>query len=142
MRAVLYPLIAILELGSAPFTLLPAHQEFAAVLSGVLITSLIGVAYLSLPLAALTKYGFKRRSTKRLQRVLAANLALSLTAIAIAEIATLGPLMVLGTISTALSTLLLSALITSGALLQLFGRRAKQVNSLPGFAVTNLDGTK
>jgi hypothetical protein len=126
MRAVLYPLIAILSLGAAPFHLLPAHEELAAVISGLFITSLIGAAYLSLPLAALTKYGLKRRSaSKKLQVILAASLVLSLAGIAIAEIATLGPLVVIATGSTALSALLLSALITSGILLGIMNRHAR-----------------
>lgn len=126
MRIALYPLIAILWLGATPFSLLPPHSELAAIISGLMITSLIGAAYLSLPLAALTKYGLKRRSTpKRLQRLLAATLALSLAGIAIAEIATLGPLMVIATVSTALSTLLLSPLIVSRILLQIVNGRKR-----------------
>jgi hypothetical protein len=126
MRAILYPVIAILSLGATPFSLLPEHQELAAVLSGLLITTLIGVAYLSLPVAAITKFRSKRGPASRsLQRVLAAILALSLTGIAIAESATLGPLMILATVSTALSTLLLSAVVTSEKLLQIIDRRAR-----------------
>ncbi len=126
MRVVLYPLIAILRLGATPFILLPTHQEIAAVLSGILITSLIGVVYLSLPMAAISKYGPKRRSiSKSILRILAAYLALSLAGIAIAELATLGQLMIVATVSAALSTLLLSALVTSEELLHIINRRAR-----------------
>jgi len=126
MRAILYPAIAILSLGATPFSLLPEHQELAAVLSGLLITSLIGVTYLSLPVAAISKVTRKRGPASRsLQRVLAAILALSLAGIAVAEFATLGQLMILATVSTALSTLLLSALITSEKLLQITHKRAR-----------------
>ena len=126
MRAVLYPLIAILRLGATPFSVLPAHQELAAVLSGMLITSLIGIAYLSLPLAAISKLSSKRRLTsKTVQKVLAANLALSLLGITIADFATFGQLMILATVSTALSTLLLSALITSVRLMRVIDRRTR-----------------
>ena len=126
MRIVLYPLIAILSVGSAPFSLLPAHSELAAIISGLLITSLIGVAYLSLPLTALSWYNRKQRSILNgVQRILAVVLAVSLAAIAISEAAIIGPLMILSTVTTALSTLLLSGLITSRALLRIalrFGR--------------------
>jgi hypothetical protein len=126
MRVVLYPLIAILRLGATPFSLLPTHQEIAAVLSGILITSLIGVVYLSLPMAAISKYGPKRRSiSKSVQRILAAYLAISLAGIAIAELTTLGQLMILATASAALSTLLLSAMVTSEKLLRIINRRAR-----------------
>ena len=123
MRVALYPLMDILRLGATPFSLLPAQQELAAILSGILITSLVGATYLSLPLAALTKYGLKRRSiSKKVQKALAANLALSLAGIAIAEIAASGQLMILATVSTALTTLLLSAVATSGKLLEITSR--------------------
>jgi hypothetical protein len=123
MRTGLYPLMAILWLGSIPFTFLAPQSDLTVIISGLLIMSLIGVAYLSLPIAALTKYGLKRKSIpKRMQGILMANLGLSLAGIGVAEIATLGPLMVIATVNTALSTLLLSALITSGTLLHLVNR--------------------
>jgi uncharacterized membrane protein len=120
MRIVLYPLMAILGVGSMPFGLLPAHSELAAVISGLLITSLIGVAYLSLPLTALSWYSRKQRSiSNRVQRILAVILVVSLVGVAIAEAVTIAPLMVLSTVTTALSTLLLSGLIASRALLRI-----------------------
>ncbi len=123
MRVVLYPLIAILTVGATPFTLLPAHAEVAAVLSGLIITSLIGIVYLSLPLTAISLHSRRRRSImKRAQRVVLAILALSVVGIAVADIATAGPLMILATVSTALSTLLISALVTSEKLLQITSR--------------------
>jgi hypothetical protein len=120
MRVVLFPLITILRIGATPFSLLPPHSEFAAVLSGLLITSMIGVAYISLPLTALSWFGLKRRSiSKRSQTVLAVVLALSLAGIAMADIARLGPLMIVATVGTALSTLFLCALVVSSKLLQI-----------------------
>ena len=118
MRIVLYPLIAILSVGSIPFGLFPTHSELAAVISGLMITSLIGAAYLSLPLTTLSFYSRKQRSiSNRVQRILAVVLAVSLAGIAVSEAATIEPLMILSTVTTVLSTLLLSGLITSRALL-------------------------
>lgn len=123
MRIVLYPLIAILRIGATPFYLFPPHSEFAAILSGLLITSLIGVTYLTLPLTALSYYYLKRkRNTKAIQRILAGTLALSLAAIAVAEVTKLAPVMILATTSTALSTLFLTGLVSSAKLLQLIER--------------------
>jgi hypothetical protein len=120
MRIVLYPLIAILSVGSTPFSLLPTHSELAAVISGLLTTSLIGVAYLCLPLTALSWYSRKQRSIfNRLERILAVVLAMSLAGIIIAETVTIGSLMILSTVTTSLATLLLSGLMTSGALLRI-----------------------
>jgi len=120
MRFVLYPLIEILKFGALPFSILPAHQEIAGILSGLLISSLIGVAYLALPLALLLRYTPKlRRNANNAQRVLGLILGFSLLAVAIAELSTSAPLMIVMSATAALSTLLLSALFTSRKLLQL-----------------------
>ncbi len=124
MRLFLYPLIAILRFGALPFSVLPAHQEIAGVLSGLLVSSLIGVAYLALPLALLFRYAPKlRRNSKNAQRVLGIILVVSLSAVAIAELATSSPLMIVASATTALSTLLLAAVLTSRKLLQLIETR-------------------
>jgi len=123
MRVVLYPLIAILRIGATPFDLFPPHSEFAAILSGLWITSLIGLTYLTLPLTALSYYCLKRkRNTNAIQRILAGTLALSLAAIAIAEATRVSPLMILATTTTALSTLFLTGLVSSAKLVQLIER--------------------
>jgi len=123
MRAGLYPLIAILELGATPFGLFPTHSEFPAIISGLLIASLIGVAYVSLPVTALSWQFSKRRlASRKAQRTLAVVLALSLAGIFVAEVARLGPLMIVATVSSALSTLVFSTLLTSNLLLQLIER--------------------
>ena len=119
MRFVLYPLIEILRFGALPFSILPAHQEIAGILSGLLISGLIGVAYLALPLALLLRYTPRlRRNAKNAQRVLMAILAVSLSAVALAEVLTFSPLMIVMSATTAISTLLLAALFTSRTLLQ------------------------
>lgn len=120
MRFALYPLIEILRFGALPFSVLTSHQEIAGVLSGLLISSLIGVAYLALPLTLLFRFAPKlRRNSKNTQRVLVVILVVALSAVTIAELATSSPLMIVGSAATALSTLLLAALYTSRKLLQL-----------------------
>lgn len=53
MKGVLYPLIGILYLTSNLFSTLSVYPELAALVSGVLASSLIGAFYLGLPLGIL-----------------------------------------------------------------------------------------
>lgn len=123
MKIVLYPLIAILQFGTTPYTLLSEHQDLAAVVSGLLITSLIGAVYLALPIAALSACSSKlRRMTKRISRLAAVTLALSLAGITAAELTTLSPLMIISTATTALTTLFISALLAARVILQVVDR--------------------
>ncbi len=122
MRIVLYPLIEILRFGALSFNVLPAHQELAGILSGLLISSLVGVTYLALPLTVLFRFTPKlKRNAKRAQKILCGVLLFSLFAVAIAELSASAPLMIVMSATAALSTLLLSALFTSGKLLRLRG---------------------
>jgi len=126
MKVALYPLIAILQFGATPFTIFSQHQELAAVISGLLISSLIGVTYLTLPIAAVSAYSSKlRRTALRSRRVAAVILMLSLAGVTVAELAKFSPLMVLSTASTALTTLVFSGLTASEALLQIMRKLSR-----------------
>jgi hypothetical protein len=119
MRLGLYPLTAILTVGVMSFSL-PMNQEFAAVASELVICSLIGIVYLALPLAGLARYCFRRRTiARRIERVVGCALILAVVGIALAEMLTSSPLMMLSTTSAALSALLLSALVPARRLLNL-----------------------
>lgn len=119
MRTAIYPLMTILRIGATPFTLLPSHQELAAVISGLLICSLVGVTYLALPAAIFTRYVLRRRNiAKRTEGIVACTLVLSVVGIMVAELLTSSPLMILATTFTALSTILLSALMPARKILQ------------------------
>jgi uncharacterized membrane protein len=117
MRAILYPLMIILRVGAMPFSL-PVNRELAALASELVICLLIGVAYLALPLTLLARYGFRRRTIpKTIERVVGCTLILAVVGIAFAELLTSSPLMIFATTSTALSTLLLSAVAPARRLL-------------------------
>jgi hypothetical protein len=119
MRVALYPLMVILRVGAMSFSL-PVSREFAAVASELVICSLIGVVYLTLPLTLLVRYGFRRRTIARtIERVVAYTLILAVVGIAFAELLTSSPLMIFATTCTALSTLLLSAVVPARRLLHL-----------------------
>lgn len=61
----LYPLIGILRIGAAAFGLFPTNLEAGAILSGLVVSSLIGVVYFAFPLAGLLAYSSKARQTRR-----------------------------------------------------------------------------
>ncbi len=59
-KFMLYPLMGILELGAAAFYLFPTNLEAGAVVSGFLISALIGIVYLT-PLITVAKVCSQRR---------------------------------------------------------------------------------
>jgi peptide/nickel transport system substrate-binding protein len=115
----LYPLMGILRLGAASFYLFPTNLEVGAILSGLLVSSLIGVVYVAVPLTAL--FACSRKSF-RMARKLQAPVALILFgALAVVAFMTVfgGPAipMMIGTAAIVLASLSTSALAASRALL-------------------------
>jgi streptogramin lyase len=119
-KVMLYPLMGILRLGAASFYLFPANLEAGAVVSGLLISSLIGIIYLSPPFAAvLAHFPRARRAAKRLQTPTLAILLSALAAVAlIAAVSAPAVLMMLATSTIVLAGLAASALFTSRAILR------------------------
>jgi len=118
-KSTLYPLMGILRLGAASFYLFPTNLEVGAILSGLLVSSLIGVVYVALPLTAL--FACSRKSF-RMARKLQAPVALILfAALAVVVFMTVfgGPAipMMIGTSAIVLTSLSTSALAASRALL-------------------------
>jgi streptogramin lyase len=121
----LYPLMGILRLGATSFYLFPTNLEAGAVLSGLLVSSLIGVVYVAIPLVVLLVRS--RRSCRvalRLQRPVVLVLFGALAAVAFMTIFG-GPAiaMMIGTSTIVLASLLTSALFASRALLRIVGIR-------------------
>jgi len=125
MRIMLYPLIGILRIGAEAFHLVPANMEVAAVVSGVVVSALIGVIYLSTPLTAILAYSSRiRRAANRLQLPVTLAFLGSLASVALTVV--LGGLIVLMMFSTSalvLASLTASALIASQLILRLLSRR-------------------
>jgi len=117
----LYPLIGILRIGEAAFHLFPASLEAGAVTSGILVSSMIGAVYLTLPLALALAYCQKARRIARRLQVSTVMLLLGALA-ALALIAVLGApavLMMLATSTIVLASLVTSALFTARAILRI-----------------------
>ena len=118
-KVMLYPLIGILRLGAAVFHLSPANLEAGAVISGLLVSSIIGVVYLTPPLVTALALSSKvRRIAKRLQLPITMVLISALAAVALAMILGAPELLImLATSAIVLSSLIASGLIASRAIL-------------------------
>jgi len=120
-KLVLYPLIGILRIGGATYHLLPTDQEASTVITGVVVSSLIGSVYLSLPLAVLFRYSARaRRLGRKLTVPLSCALLLALitTALTLTVDAPLLPMMTAAS-AIVLTSLAVSTLIASIAIARL-----------------------
>lgn len=119
MKGVLYPLIGILFVSSHVFSATSAFPEFAAILSGLLASSLIGAFYLGLPLSLIrTKIRRLRgwEMQRVLEKILGVAVLIGLAGILLGEFLTYTPLMIVSSSATVLATLFLAALATSAAI--------------------------
>jgi uncharacterized membrane protein len=116
MKGVLYPLVGILWVSSATFDLFRPYPELAALLSGLLASSLIGAIYIGLPFT-LVLLRVKRLRDSRRQRLLQTSLAiilfLGLTGLGVGELLHTLPVLSLSTVTVILSTLFLTSTVTS-----------------------------
>lgn len=121
VKLALYPLIGILRIGGAIFHLVPASQETSAVITGLVVSSLIGSVYLSVPLAALFTYSAKaRRVRRKLVVSLSAALLLALITAALAVTLDAPVVLMMGSTSAiVLTSLAVSALTTSKVIIRL-----------------------
>ncbi len=129
MKGVLYPLIGILRLSERLFDLFVPYPEFAAVISGVAASAVIGVLYLGIPLALL------RRSVRRtvvprigqtLQTSFAAGLTLGLIGVVIGEIILSVEILSLSSVIVVTCVLFLAALLTSKCVSRKASRISRQ----------------
>ena len=116
MKGVLYPLIGMLFLTNAVFSAAAPYPEFAALLSGLIASSLIGAFYLGLPI------GFLRAKLRRLrnwkgERLFEQSFGLTFLSgmilLIAGEATALPALLMVSSAAIVLSTLFLSALLTS-----------------------------
>jgi streptogramin lyase len=124
-KMALYPLMEILRLGAASFYLFPRNLELGAVLSGIIVSSLIGIVYVTLPLTALLSCSRRSsRAARRLQVPLVLILLGALAAVALMTTSGGASIpMMIGTSAIVLASLSTSALATSRALLHIVRTR-------------------
>jgi hypothetical protein len=116
----LYPLMAILRLGAASFYIFPKNLEAGAVLSGLLVSSLIGIVYVSIPLTVLLACSQRsNRLARRLQVPVVLILFGALAAVAFMTVLASPAIpMMIGTSAIVLASLSTSALSVSRAFLR------------------------
>jgi len=116
MKGVLYPLIGILKLSSLTFSATSAFPELAALLSGLVASSLIGGFYLGLPLS-LVRAKIRRLQAGKaqvvLEKSLAAILLVGLAALVVGEILAAPAVLLTSSVIIVLSMLFLSTAFTS-----------------------------
>jgi peptide/nickel transport system substrate-binding protein len=117
----LYPLMAILRLGAASFYIFPTNLEAGAVLSGLLVSSLIGLVYVSIPLTIVLVCSQRlNRIARRVQLPVLLILFGALAAVAFMTVLPAPAIpMMIATSAIILASLSTSALSVSRALLRL-----------------------
>jgi len=130
-RLMLYPLMGILRIGASAFYTLPGNLEVGAVVSGLLVSSLIGIVYLSPPLAVVSACSRRmRRIAKRIELpVVAVMLGALVAAAFLAVVGAPSIFMMLSTATIVLATLAASAVYTSRALLHMLKRALVSENA-------------
>jgi len=122
VKAMLYPLLGILHLSTAVFSWLSFNGELAAVASGFLASSLIGAVYFAPLITAILALAGRRRLFKtRGVMPLLIICVFSLALIAVGEAWSSGVIVGTSTAMFVLSTLSLSALVTTSKVLQKLG---------------------
>jgi len=116
MRIVLYPLVGILYATSNLYARTSAFPELAIVLSGLLTSSLIGAFYLGLPLTIIRSKVRGARKLSNLEKYLAVLLIAGFTMLVVGELATSTTILMISSTSIVLSTMLLTALVTSNTI--------------------------
>ncbi len=119
MKGVLYPLIGILFVSSKLFSAMANYPEFAALLSGLAASSMIGAIYVGLPLTLLKTRVHRFRTTpKFLRRLLIFAVLSALVAVLAGEILPSPTLLEFSTGQVVLSTISLSAEAMSATILK------------------------
>jgi hypothetical protein len=114
LKGVLYPLIGILALSSATFSVLHGEPEIAVLVSGLVASFLIGAFYIGVPLGAL-RFKVRRlrgRSDGRLEKILALVLLGGVVVFAFAEFV-LPVLLMLSSVIIVLSCLSFASVFVS-----------------------------
>jgi hypothetical protein len=109
LRAVLYPLLGILELSSATYSAFQSVPEFAITIAGILASALIGLVYLTPISVVLVRFLRVRRiGAKRTLKAFSISLLVAVSVLLLGELA--GSL---GLLTIAASTLVLTTLLST-----------------------------
>ena len=121
MKYVLYPLVGILHLSSATYSLLGFGPELAALVAGIVASSLIGVAYLALPFSGIL-WLFRRKihgsTRKTTAKWLTGVFSALIVAFVISEFLAVGPVMMVVSAAIILTALTIGSLLPALTIVQ------------------------
>jgi hypothetical protein len=123
MKGVLYPLVGMLALSYGTFGAADSYPEFAALLAGLLASSMIGAFYLGIPVGVLRFRRLRAGNSKSIETVLGIALIAALIGLNFGEFMALPIVLMISAAAVVLSTLFLSASLTSGKIASLLARR-------------------
>jgi len=126
MKLVLYPLIGVLHVSSASYATLNFEPEVAALMAGVVASSLIGLVYLALPVSGalwLMRRRLQRSTEKRIVKSLASLALALLAAFVVSEILAVPLAMILVSAAVVLTVLTIGTLLPAFAIVELARRR-------------------
>jgi peptide/nickel transport system substrate-binding protein len=127
IKQALYPLMGILHLASSTYALLGFEPEAAALVAGIIASSLIGVAYLGLPLSGVLWLERKRISAKTKGRVakwMAIAFVTLLAGFVVSELFAIPVLMMAASAALVLTALLAGSIVPALELFEYAKRRA------------------
>jgi uncharacterized membrane protein len=115
MKAALYPLLGIMRLGTVVFQSTSVSSEGATIFAGLVISSLIGEAYLAIPMTIVRKISSRARSVAgRLEKILSMILSTALATIFLIDISHVSAfLMSVSSAIVVLATMFMSGLMVS-----------------------------
>jgi len=126
IKEALYPLMGVLHLASSTFALLGFEPEVAALVAGIIASSLIGVAYLALPLSGILWLERKRISVKTKGRVakwMAIAFVTLLAGFVVSELFAIPVLMMAASATLVLTALMAGSIVPALELVEYARRR-------------------
>jgi peptide/nickel transport system substrate-binding protein len=127
VKLALYPLLDILHLASSTYSLAASRPELAALMTGLVASTLIGLVYLALPMLAIlwVKRDKIHPKTKvKAARWIAATLAALITGFTVSEIIALPVLMMFASTGLVLTALGAASVLPALALVQHLNKKA------------------
>jgi hypothetical protein len=115
VRVMIYPLVWVLQTGSFVFDLSSFNSEFAAVISGLTISALLGAMYLTGPILLIRRRFYKRSfwAMPTFERTCFLMFVGSLLVVIISEALKVGDLMIVGSSGAILLTMIESGMVMS-----------------------------
>jgi hypothetical protein len=130
IKGAFYPLVGILKLSSLTYSAAGNNPEFAVVLSGLVASSLIGAFYLGLPIGLIRAKVRRMRpfeAEKFPEKMLGVCLIIGVVAILLGEILLSPVVLMVASVMVVLSTLSLSAVVTSTRIAKIANQRYKSM---------------